>query len=206
MKTLFKFENSSNIRIFETKEDSMVISGTMLVAGISTNNRLYEVSELENIAKNMVNKPVYHGLKRVIENGKARTVHDDNPENRVGTVIKTFLNRKLGRIRFLAEIWNTRKYPNLINEVRSGWGVSVGGRVKNAEFIRDKVKGLVMRIKNMIVEHLALVKPSISTGFKSAKVEKIGEVTMSFTNFKGKPLSAQKIALLVYALSEKGVI
>ena len=207
MKSLFKFEAKSGVRIEETCPDRLKISGTLLVAGVSKNQRLYEIDELENIARNMVGKPVYLGTKHVLSpDGKTvRTLHDDAPENEIGHVTKTFLNRKKGLVRFVAEIFKTYKYQNLLNDVKAGWGVSIGGFVHKANFVKHLGK-TVMKIKDMIVQHLALIKPSVSRGFDSAMVENVHEVSMTFTNSKGKMLSPHKLNLIIFALMQKGVI
>jgi DNA polymerase II small subunit/DNA polymerase delta subunit B len=173
MNFAFNFESPLYISIEETDQGVAIIKGTLLVEGVSTNQRLYEIDEMESIAKQAIGVPITCGIKKIISaDGKTiRTLHEDSPENEVGRIMETFLDKVKKKITFIGHIVNTAKFPDIVKKVREGWGISIGGMVHEAHHVLDKAGRLVMKIKNMLVQHVAIVEPSISRGQKEAKVE-----------------------------------
>jgi hypothetical protein len=180
----FSFEFKSPIIVQETAQGRAIISGTLLIEGISRNKNVYEIEEMENIANRAIGVPMYYGVKEDINPNTglmAKNLHDDSESNKIGRIIKTTLDKINRKITFIAEVVNTAKFPDLIKRIKSGWGVSVGGFVTKANWVVDKIKGLCMKIKDMVVEHVALVEPSIVRGQDEAKVESVAiQETMTF--------------------------
>lgn len=172
----FSFEFKSPIIVQETAQGRAIISGTLLIEGISRNKNVYEIEEMENIANRAIGVPMYYGVKEDINPNTGlmtKNLHDDSESNKIGRIIKTTLDKINRKITFIAEVVNTNKFPDLIKRIKSGWGVSVGGFVTKANWVVDKIKGLCMKIKDMVVEHVALVEPSIVRGQDEAKVENV---------------------------------
>jgi hypothetical protein len=88
------------------------------------------------------------------------------------------------KIKFWAEIVNTAKFPTLIQEVKKGWGVSIGGMAHGARWVFKKfgkVRKLVLDIRDMVVNHVQLIPPTTVRGQKEAKVESVAiQETMLF--------------------------
>jgi hypothetical protein len=180
----FGFEFRSAIHIEETSGNKALISGTLLIEGISRNKNIYTINEMENIANRAIGVPMYFGVKEDINPNTglmAKNLHDDSSDNRIGKIIKTALDTVKRKITFIAEVVNTPKFPDIVSKIKSGWGVSVGGFVTKANWVVDKIKGLCMLIRNMVVEHVALVEPSVVRGQDEAKVENVSiQETMTF--------------------------
>jgi hypothetical protein len=172
----YTFITPTEIMIEETEQGVAMISGTLLKEGISRNGNLYTIEEMENIAKQAQNKPIYYGVTEGINPNTglwSQNLHDESPENRIGKIIKTTLDKIKRKITFIAEVVNTTKFPDIINKIKAGWGISIGGYVTEAHRFFDKVKGLCLKIKNMIVEHVSLIDPSVVRGQDEAKVESV---------------------------------
>jgi hypothetical protein len=200
------FEYQTSLVINEVNQDSTTISGTLLVEGITRNKRLYELSEMENIAKQAVGVPITTGIKRIVgADGLIRTLHDENPENTIGQIIKTIFQKRFKRILFVGRIWNSEKFPNIVNEVHQGWGISIGGMVQEAHVVFDKIKGKLMKIKDMLVQHVALIPPTISRGQQEAQVETVHECLMLYED-EDNSLTSRELGALIKALQKGGFL
>jgi hypothetical protein len=203
---MLKFSYDTSIAIHEVGNGSITISGTLLVEGVSKNHRLYELAEMEKIAEQTVGVPIISGIKKVVgSDGKLRTLHDDSPVNTVGKITKTTLKMKQRKIDFVGQIWNTPKYPHIVQEVKQCWGISIGGIIASAHEIFDKVRGKLIQIKDMIVQHVCLIPPNISRGQDAAQVETVNEVLMLYED-ESNTLSNQELRLVIRALKEGGYL
>jgi hypothetical protein len=171
----FEFKSkSSEVIIEETVSGKRaLIQGTMLREGISGNGFLYTIEEMQNIAKQAEGIPIYVGsCTKIDENyGVMRDGKHDNTEpNRVGRIISAVFDPIKRVIKYIAEIVNTATHPRIIEEVKAGWGVSIGG-VADANLIMDKANRLFYKVTGMIFKHLQLLAPHIQLGQNEARVE-----------------------------------
>ncbi|MGD0343105.1 MAG: hypothetical protein ABSA76_15500 [Bacteroidales bacterium] len=171
-----EFKYIGPIKVMESAYGVALISGTLLVEGISRNKNVYEIDEMENIAKQAEGVPMYFGVKEDINPNTGvltKNLHDDSDDHRIGKIIKTAIDRINKKITFIAEVANTPLFPDLVDRIKSGWGVSIGGFVSKLNPVVDKIKGLCNKIKNMVVEHVSLIEPSVVRGQDSAQVEDV---------------------------------
>ncbi len=129
-----------------------------------------------------------------------KNMHDNREENRIGKILKTVWSKTKRKVRFVAEVFNTERHPNLIKKLKNGFGVSIGGYVIRAIRSFDKLsRRLVMKIKNLVVEHIQIVPPSVVTGQSEAKVEDVQiQECMVFRRVNGnKLLTLAEISAIV---------
>jgi len=171
----FEFKSkSTEVTIEESASGKRaLIQGTMLREGISTNGFLYTLEEMENIAKQAEGVPIYIGSCTkldtnygIMRNGK----HDNTEPNRIGRIISAVFDPIKRVIRYIAEIVNTATHPQVIEEVKAGWGVSIGGTA-DANLVLDKAGRLFYKVSGMIFKHLQLLAPHNALGMNEARVE-----------------------------------
>lgn len=205
-----EFTFTSPITVSETKELSKaIIEGTLLVEGVSKNGNLYTIEEMQNIAEQSVNKPIYYGTKTGIEPNTglpARNLHDDREENRIGKILSTKLDTVKRKITFIAEVVNTSKFPNIVSKIRSGFGISINGFVSEAKHVVGAFGKRILKIVNMVVTNIQLVAPHVIRGQDEAKVESVHVTeTMVFTS-NSHILSKRELIAVVSALKSLGEI
>lgn len=175
----FNFITPVEITVEETTQGVAMITGTLLVEGLSTNKNWYEIKEMKKIANSAVGVPIYYGTMTKIDPNTGlltKNMHANVQPNKVGKIIRTVLDKAKRKIKFWASVVNTKKYPNIIQELKKGWGVSVGGVAYGAKYVFKKIgkiKKLVLKIKDMVVNHVQLIPPSVKRGQKRAKVEAV---------------------------------
>lgn len=172
----YMFFSPLEVMIEETSQGVALIKGTLLVEGVSRNGNLYTVDEMENISKQAIGKSIFFGVKNGVNPNTglpAKNLHDDSPENKIGKITETVLDPIKRRIKFIAQIMNTKKFPDIISKVKAGWGVSIGGFVTKARYVLNEAKKLCLKIQDMVVEHVTLIDPSIIRGQDEAKVEDV---------------------------------
>lgn len=176
MEFAYTFYTPVSITVEETSQGVAMLKGTLLVEGFSRNKNLYTIEEMEGIAKRAEGVPMYYGVMQDINPNTGlpvKNLHADVESNRIGRILKTALDKINRKITFIAEVANTPNFPDIISKIKAGWGVSIGGFVTKANWIVDAVKGLCMKIKNMTVEHVQLIDPSVVRGQDAAKVEDV---------------------------------
>jgi hypothetical protein len=192
----FGFEFSSPITVQEIKEavegspSKAIITGTLIAEGVTKNGNLYTIEEIEHIAREMVGKDVYFGIiKDSFVNGMpTKQKHADNAEDMIGKVISTSVDKEKGKAYYVAEIMNTVKNTDIVSKIKTGWGNSIGGFVAKAHYVFDKFGKLCMKIKDMIVDHLCIIPPSIVRGQDIAKIESIQvQEVMNFVDVPSVP-------------------
>jgi len=164
------------IMVEETEHGVALIKGTLLVEGVSRNGNLYTVDEMENIAEQAKGVPIYFGVKDGINPNTGlptKNLHADDSENKVGKIIDATLDAIKRKIYFVAEVVNTAKFPDITKRIRAGWGVSIGGFVTKAKYVLNAAKKVCLQIQNMVVEHVALVDPTVIRGQDEAQVENV---------------------------------
>lgn len=161
------------VDIEETEQGVAIIKGTLLSEGVTGNGHLYTLEEMENIARGAEGVDIYYGTMTKFEESIGmykKNAHADVSENKVGRIMKTIFDRAARKISFIAQILNTDKYPDLIKKVKSGWGISIGGKAKG-QFLLDTLGRLVTKVCGMQVNHVALLDPNTPRGQQSAQVE-----------------------------------
>jgi hypothetical protein len=180
----FEFVTPVSVSVEETSQGVALIKGTLLVEGMSRNGNLYTIEEMENIAHQAEGKPIHFGVKEGVNpnTGKwSKNLHDDSDNTRIGKIISTTLDWINRKITFIAEVVNTPMFPDIINKVKAGWGISIGGFVQKAKWVLNKAKQICLKIEDMVVEHVSLIEPSIIRGQDEAKVEAVNvQETMTF--------------------------
>lgn len=162
-----------SLDVEETEQGVAMIRGTLLSEGVTGNGHLYTLDEMENIAKGAEGVDIFYGTMTKFEESIGmlkRNAHADTNENKVGRIIKTIFDRAARKISFIAQIMNTDKFPDLINKVKKGWGVSIGGQGKG-RFLLDSLGRLITQVCGMQVRHVALLDPFTPRGQQSAQVE-----------------------------------
>jgi len=158
------------------EEGVALISGTLLVEGMSRNKNLYTIDEMAHIADEVVGKPMFYGAKAGINpnTGKwSKQIHDEDSIQKIGKIVSTALDAIKRKITFVAEVANTETHPDLISKLKAGWGVSIGGFCTRAKYVLNAARELCVKIENMIVEHVALLPPEVVCGQDEAKVENV---------------------------------
>lgn len=212
MRSEMRFEYLTPVTVEESFKDRAIISGTLLVKGISRNKNFYDILTLREVAESAVEKPIFYGTTRKIDVNTglfAMNMHDNKETNRIGKVLRTVFNKKRGFVKFIAEVWNTTKFPDIVQKLKAGFGISMGGMAYNASYawrVVNGIKKLVTNIAGMVVNHVQLVSPYTTRGQDRARVESVEiQESMVFRHMDtNEPLTLIEIASIVVALEEKG--
>lgn len=178
MNRLFSFDFQTSVsKVTETSKGKAIVKGTLLIEGVSRNGNVYTIEEMKTIAQRTVGVPIFYGTTTKINPNTGilcKNLHDNRESNRIGRILRTLWSKTKRKVSFVGEVWNTPKFPNLIKRLKSGFGVSIGGFVVNAIRGFDKLlRRNVMKIKNLVVEHVQIVPPSVVRGQSEAKIEDI---------------------------------
>jgi len=211
MTSKLNYQWNAPVKVTETSYNRATISGVLIAEGTSRNGHLYELTELRNIAKQACGVPINFGTVSKLLDTKTglviKNAHDESPNAVVGKIIRTTFSPKRKLVTFFGEIWNTKKFPNIVQEVKNGFGISIGGFIQYAQYVIDKAKRHVLQIKDMIVQHVQLVSPKVVRGQDQAKVETVlVHESMSFYANNGRLLSRNMLFALVIALELKGYL
>lgn len=143
----------SPIEVMEKKGGKAYLKGTFIRLDIpTTNGRIYRFEEGQQIAREALGKPVY-----VFSN---ITGHIKNKSHEIGKIIKAWLDKPSKSIKGIVEVWNTHKFPSIVEEVRTRWGFSIGGRAQFMQFLARGSR-LFMRAINFSINHLQLLRPQV---------------------------------------------
>ena len=169
----FEWEHTTPLAL--EVEESLVgvamVTGTLLSEGLSKNGNLYTIEEMEQIAETAKGAPIYYGTMTKVLNGRlVRNAHANIEETRVGNITETWVDKLAKKIKFRAHIIDNPKFPNLIDCVKKGWGVSVGGKALGQKFV-DAAGRTITKIFNMFVNHVQLLEPDTPRGQDEAQVE-----------------------------------
>jgi len=192
----FHFE--SPVEVTESSPFKAIIKGVLLSEGISRNNRLYTIEEMENIASQCSGLPIEVGVTTKIDPNTGilkRFMHAKSPS--VGKIIKAWLDRSVRKIFYVAEI-----FGSVVRQIRKGWGVSIDGIARNASYVLTESGKLVLKVKDMVMRKLQLIPPYVRTGVEGTEIQSVEvQEVMSFN----EPLSPRTIAVIM-ALYEEGEI
>jgi hypothetical protein len=156
MKFEFEFTTPLLVEIEESAMGVAMISGTLLAEGLSNNDNLYTIEEMQNIADTARGAPIYYGTTTKINpnTGKLTANMHRNFENcKVGEIFETWVDKIARKIKFRAHIIDNPNFPNLIDHVKKGWGISIGGKGIGQKFI-DAAGRTITKIMNMVVNHI----------------------------------------------------
>ena len=171
----FQYISPARISIEESFHGVAIITGTLLAEGISRNGNLYTVEEMANIVPQAEGQPIYVGTMEAIDPNtglKVKGMHANLEENRIGRIIRAVLDPIARKIKFWAEIVNTATHPNIIQKIKEGWGISIGGIATNAKYALDKIANkIVTKIMGLQLNHVQLLAPNVIRGMDSAQVE-----------------------------------
>lgn len=171
----FDFEFTSPL-FFEIEESSIgvaMITGTLLSEGISRNGNEYTLDQMEQIAETAKGAPIYFGTETRINPNTGlltQNMHKKGEDGRVGEITETWIDKIARKIKFRAHIIGNSNFPNLIQEVKKGWGVSIGGKGMGKTFF-DAAGRKFTKILSMIVNHVQLLAPDMPSGVPDAQVE-----------------------------------
>lgn len=170
----FEYVSPVHVTIEESSQGVAIIRGTLLAEGESKNGNLYTVEEMAQIAPQAEGKPIYVGTMLKCDPKTrlcSKNAHANIKENLVGRIIKAVFDPIKRVINFWARIVNTEKYPKLIEEVKSGWGISIGGVAMNAKRIITNLGRVLTKILGLKLQHIQLLSPKTIRGQDVAKVE-----------------------------------
>lgn len=157
---------TASFEVEETTKNSVILKGPLIRLDIPTGNkRVYRFSEAAQIIKEAIGKAVHFGADKL---GK----HLKSGKDRVGRVIRAWLDKATKTIWGLVEVWNTKDYPNLTEEVKTGWGFSIGGVIDAFRPI-FKAGKTILECINFKFRQLQLLKPSTPRGDVGAKVSEV---------------------------------
>jgi len=207
MKPSLSFEYLTPLKIEESSRGKAIVSGTLATTGISRNGNAYDLPTLRQVAESAVGKPLFYGTTTKPDPNTGilmHNMHDDVTENQIGKVTKTTFNKRTGLVKFLAEVWNTAKFPHVVSEISRGFGISLKGKASSVHYAVDKIRGMVAKIGNIIVESVQLLSPFSKRGIENAQIEdiKIQESMMIFRDNKNKFLTAKQIVSILISLGE----
>jgi hypothetical protein len=169
----WQFISPTQIDVEESSLGVAIISGTLLAEGISKNGNLYTLDEMENIARSAEGVPIYVGITTKIDPNTGlltKNMHQNSDEHRVGKILQTIFDKVARKIKFIAELVNTALHPTIVEEVKKGWGISIGGK-GNASYILDSLGRLLTKIIGLKMNHVQLLPPEVIRGQDDAQVE-----------------------------------
>lgn len=171
----FEFEYTSPLAL-EIEESAIgvaMVTGTLLSEGVSKNGNEYTLETMEQIAETAKGAPIYFGTETRINPNTGlltKNMHKRTEKTYVGEITETWLDKAARKIKFRAHIIGNEFFPNLISEIKKGWGVSIGGKGFGKEFF-DAAGRKITKILSMIVNHVQLLSPDMPSGVEDAKVE-----------------------------------
>jgi hypothetical protein len=173
----FTFTITSPIEVEETLSSSIILNGTFMKLNHITNNgREYQLEEAQEITEGLIGMPVGYGTQWW--NNK----HRKDAKHHIGRVIKTIFDEVNGVIKGVVEIWNTKEHPDIVQQIKPGWGFSIGGKAQNLvpTGLTNSLGKAIMKVIGMKPNHLQIVEPQKNRGQSMAKVEGEGDVEESY--------------------------
>lgn len=199
MRFSFEFISPTAITIEESSTGVAMISGTLLAEGISRNGNVYTVSEMKKIAKQAIGMPIYVGTMIKLDTNlgiRRKGMHANVGPNRVGKIINTIFNKLTRKIKYWAELVNTEAHPKIIEEVKAGWGISIGGIATKAKIILDQFGRILTKVLGMKLTHIQLLPPKVVRGQDAAKVEGVEiQESMIFYDVPEPKITIKKVIL-----------
>jgi|GEM_PF-2664456 len=199
MRFPFEFISPTVITIEESSTGVAMISGTLLAEGISRNGNVYTVSEMKKIADQAMGMPIFVGTMTKIDPNLGiprRGMHANVQKNRVGKIVSAVFDKISRKIKYWAELVNTEEHPKIIEEVKAGWGISIGGVATKAKIILDQFGRLLTKVLGMKLTHIQLLPPNVIRGQDAAKVEGVEiQESMIFYDAPNPNITIKKMVL-----------
>lgn len=173
MKFEFEFTSPLLLEIEESAIGVAMITGTLLSEGVSRNGNQYTLDMMDQIAETAKGAPIFYGTTTRINPNTGlltRNMHLKESFARVGEITETWLDNAARKIKFRAHIIANETFPNIVSEIKKGWGVSIGGKGFGTSFF-DAAGRKITKIMSMIVNHVQLLSPDMPSGVDDAKVE-----------------------------------
>jgi hypothetical protein len=173
MRIDYEFTSPFVVEIEESVSGVAMISGTLLSEGLSNNNNLYTIEEMEEIAESAIGVPIYYGTTTKINPATGlltANMHQNYVNCQVGEITESWLDKIERKIKFRAHLIDNPNFPNLINEIKKGWGVSIGGKGLCQKFV-DAAGRVIKKIFALHVNHVQLLSPNTPRGQDAAQVE-----------------------------------
>jgi len=201
---MFPFEYISPIEVtveesLATKAGVAIIKGVLLREGVSRNDNLYTIEEMDKIAEQAIGQPLYVGTmtKRHADSGRMmKGLHANIASNRIGKIISAMFDKIKRCITFMAEVVNTKNFPHIVEEVAQGWGISIGGVAHKAKLVLDSAGRVLTKILGLKLSHVQLLSPTSIKGIVGAEVESV-EIQESMIMY------CDKLTGICYTKSEK---
>ena len=173
MSISFEFTSPLSVDIEESLSGVAMITGTLLAEGLSGNDNLYTIEEMESIAQSAQGAPIYYGTTTKIDPNTGKltaNMHRNYQGFQVGEITETWLDKAARKIKFRAHLIDNPQFPNLIENVKKGWGVSIGGKGLCQKFV-DAAGRVIKKIFGLVVNHVQLLTPNTPRGQDAAQVE-----------------------------------
>jgi hypothetical protein len=167
----FEFISPMEVDFEESAIGVALVKGTLLSEGISRNGNLYTLDQMGKIASSAEGVPIYYGtMNKRIDGVNVENAHANIEPHRVGEIMKTWIEESGRKIKFIAKIFSTDLFPHLVEEIKQGWGVSIGGK-GDAQYIIDSMKRVLTKVFNLTVNHVQLLRPETPRGQEEAQIE-----------------------------------
>jgi len=173
MKFDFEYTSPLMLEIEESAIGVAMVTGTLLSEGISRNGNQYTLDMMDQIAQTAIGAPIYFGTTTRVDPNTGlltKNMHLKEAFARVGEITETWIDNAAKKIKFRAHIIGNETFPNLIQEIKKGWGVSIGGKGFGKTFF-DMAGRKITKILSMIVNHVQLLSPDMPAGVDDAKIE-----------------------------------
>lgn len=149
--------------------NALILRGVFIRLNLPTRNgRVYAIEESEQIAKDLMGKPVY-----IHANIKGE--HINTEPAKVGEIIDAIVDIPNKLIRGAIKVNNTQYYPDLISRITKGWGLSIGGKMEKYQFLGSLNERLmpIIKIIGMRANHIQLLEPTEKRGDLGASVSEL---------------------------------
>lgn len=188
----FEYVAPISIEIEETNQGRALVSGVLLREGESGNGNLYTLDEMEKIAQRAIHVPVYVGATTKFVQGMYRkNAHNLDKKNCIGRIISTNFDKAKRVITYIAEVFNTDVFPKIIEEVKAGWGASIGGMANKARIVFDKANRMLTKVEDMIINHVQLLPPNVALGQNEAVIKNV-EIEETLIVYDSTPLQSEQ--------------
>lgn len=197
MRFPFEYISPAVIQIEESSTGVAIMNGTLLAEGISRNGNIYTIEEMKKIADQAIGMPIYVGTMAKVDSNfgiRRKGMHANIDIHKVGKIIRAVFDAVSRKIKYWAELVNTENHPHIIEEVKQGWGVSIGGVATKARIIIDQFGRLLTKVLGMKLSHVQLLPPNVIRGQDAAKVEGVEiQESMIFYDYQEPKINIRKI-------------
>ncbi len=157
------------IIVMESRNGHKFLEGTLIHLDMPTqNNRVYRFEEAEKIAREAIGKPVRVGVD-------SKGLHIEDEDNTVGRVTDTIIDKGKKLVKGIIEVWNTKKFPNIVDEISKAWRFSVGGWIHGFQFVHESFGRFIRKCLGFDITNIQLLRPNEKAGDEKALIEVISD-------------------------------